>query len=208
MSIRRDGHERRDGLLDAALRCFVRAGVLGTGIEAIRKEAGASPSSVYHQFADVRALTLALLERTCERLFGALAEAVVTAETAEALVHTLVAAHLDWVLAHPDEARFMYQAFSLEMTPAAAESLTARKVDMMAPIVACFAPFITDGSLPAWPPLLFDVVLMGPTHEACRRFLAGAALDPQWMRAELPRLAWRAVAPDPKKRSARGAKAG
>ena len=51
------------------------------------------------------------------------------------------------------------------------------------------------GKLPAWPPVVFDVVLLGPTHEACRRFLAGAALDARWMRATLPELAWRSVKP-------------
>ncbi|HVG59095.1 MAG TPA: TetR family transcriptional regulator, partial [Hyalangium sp.] len=38
---RRDGMKRRDALLDAALRCFVKRGVLGTGIEEIRRAAGA-----------------------------------------------------------------------------------------------------------------------------------------------------------------------
>ncbi|MCC6620019.1 MAG: TetR/AcrR family transcriptional regulator [Deltaproteobacteria bacterium] len=196
MSVRRDGQERRDALLDAALRCFSRSGVLGTGIEAIRKEAGASPSSVYHQFSDVRALTLALLVRTCERLFAAIAQGVAAEDGAEALVRRLVGAHVDWVLGHPEEARFMYQALALELSPEAAATLQARKAELLAPIIVRFVPYIEEGTLPAWPPLVFDVVLVGPAHEACRRWLAGAALDPAWMRAELPRLAWRAVAPE------------
>jgi len=196
MSVRRDGQERRDALLDAALRCFSRTGVLGTGIEAIRKEAGASPSSVYHQFGDVRELTLALLVRTCERLFGAIAVGIEGAGSAEELVRRLVGAHVGWVLGHVDEARFMYQALALELTPEAAASLQAQKGELMAPIVGAVAAFVRAGELPAWSPLVYDVVLVGPAHEACRRYLGGAEIDPAWMRAELPRLAWRAVAPE------------
>jgi hypothetical protein len=55
--------------------------------------------------------------------------------------------------------------------------------------------FIAEGKLPPWPPLLLDVVLLGPSHEACRRFLAGAPLDPEWMRTTLPSLAWQSVKP-------------
>lgn len=193
MSVRRDGLQRRDAILDAALRCFTRSGLIGTGIEAIRREAGASPSSMYHQFADLRALTLALLIRTCERLFGSIAAAVAKTDNAEALVKTLVSSHLDWVLEHPDEARFMYQALTLELSPAAAETVQARKAELLQPIALRFVPHIAAGALPAWPPILFDVVLVGPSHEACRRYLAGAPLDPGWMRSELPRLAWQAV---------------
>jgi hypothetical protein len=49
------------------------------------------------------------------------------------------------------------------------------------------APTFIDGSLPRWSPLALDVVLLGPSHEACRRLLEGAPLDPGWMRTHLPR---------------------
>ena len=190
---RRDGERRREALLDAALRCFVEQGVLQTGIEDIRKEAGASPSSVYHLFDGLSGLTLALLVRTFERLFAHLAARVLAARTAEATVTALVDGHLEWVLGHRDEARFMYQATALELGKDNAASLAARKAELLAPVVQHLKPFLASGALPRWSPLLFDVVLLGPSHEACRRLLAGAELDPAWMRRELPRLAWRCV---------------
>src|SRR3954464_3868141 len=82
VSTRRDGARRRDQLLDAALRCFIKRGVLATGIEEIRKAAGASPSSVYHQFDGLPGVLLALLTRTFERLFGHLAARVTAAGSA------------------------------------------------------------------------------------------------------------------------------
>jgi len=187
--------KRRDALLDAALRCFMERGVLGTGIEDIRRAAGASPSSVYHLFDGLPGLTLALLTRTFERLFAHLAVRVTPARTAEAAVVALVDGHLEWILSHPDEGRFMYQAMALELGADAAEALQARKAELLAPIVLHLGRFISEGTLPPWPPLVLDVVLLGPSHEACRRFLGGAPLDPQWMRDMLPQLAWQSVKP-------------
>ncbi|HVG59442.1 MAG TPA: TetR/AcrR family transcriptional regulator [Hyalangium sp.] len=192
---RRDGMKRRDALLDAALRCFVKRGVLGTGIEEIRRAAGASPSSVYHLFDGLQDLTLALLTRTFERLFAHLAARVMPTATAEEAVVALVDGHLEWILGHPDEGRFMYQATALEFEAKATEALQARKAELLAPVVLHLSRFIAEGKLPPWPPLLFDVVLLGPSHEACRRFLAGAPLEPEWMRATLPGLAWQSVKP-------------
>ncbi|WP_233278305.1 TetR/AcrR family transcriptional regulator [Myxococcus stipitatus] len=187
--------KRRDALLDAALRCFAERGLLGTGIEEIRKAAGASPSSVYHLFDGLPDLTLALLLRTFERLFTHLVSRVVPTATAEAAVVALVDGHLEWILSHRDEGRFMYQAMAVELGTDAAEVLLARKAELLAPIVQHVARFVSEGSLPPWPPLLLDVVLLGPSHEACRRFLGGAPLDPVWMRSQLPKLAWRSVRP-------------
>jgi AcrR family transcriptional regulator len=190
---RKDGKKRREALLDAALACFAERGVLATGIEEIRRAADASPSSVYHQFDGLPGLTLALLTRTFDRLFAHLAARVTMTTTAEAAVTALVGAHLEWVVRHRDEARFMYQAMSLELDASGVSSLQARKAEALAPVVSHLERFVREGELPAWSPLVFDVVLLGSTHEACRRFLAGAPLDAKWMQATLPDLAWRTV---------------
>jgi AcrR family transcriptional regulator len=188
-----DGIKRREALLDAALACFDERGVLGVGIEEIRKVAGASPSSVYNLFDGFSGLVLALLERTFERLFADLATKVCATRSARSAVLTLVEAHLDWVLAHRREARFLYQATALEYEPAARDALMQRKSEMLAPLVAHLIPFVEAGELPRWSPTILDLVVLGPTHEACRRILAGADIDPVWIRKNLPKLAWNSV---------------
>jgi hypothetical protein len=45
---------------------------------------------------------------------------------------------------------------------------------------------------------VFDLVLLGPSHEACHRYLGGGAIDPAWMRSALPDLAWKCVARKPR----------
>lgn len=197
---RKDGERRRDALLDAAMRCFERLGVRGAGIEDIRREAGASPSSVYHQFSDVDDIILALLLKTFAALFGHLELRVRGMPTAEEAVRALVDGHIEWVAAHPREARFMYQAMTLEAgtrRPEVSEQLMREKTRLLEPLLGHLFPFIRNGSLPSWPPTLFDVVLLGSAHEALRRWLAGSPeLDPVMLRKTLPELAWKSIRPE------------
>ncbi len=187
---RRDGARRRDALLDAAVRCFRAKGVQATRIEDIRKEAGASPSSFYHQFRGVSDLTLALLVRTFRRLFAHLADRAAAAETAHELVVGMVDGHIEWVAAHPDEAAVMYQAMSLGFSSTDAETLAAEKAAALAPVMEKFGTVVAAGELPPAPVLELEIILLGPTHEACRRWLMGAPLELEWMRSRLPALAW------------------
>lgn len=188
--MRSDGQARSDAILDAALESFGKNGVVATGIEDIRKRAKASPSSVYHLFGGLEGILLALLTRTFARLFAEIAAQVTKTKTAEAAVKALVRAQVDWVLANPLEARVMYQAMALEASPKVMKPLAEKKAELLAPVVAHLQTFIEKRELPNWNPLVFDVVLLGVTHEASRRYLAGAPIDPAWMRRELPRLAW------------------
>jgi AcrR family transcriptional regulator len=189
---RADGLKRREALLDAALDCFSRRGILGTGIEEIRRQAGASPSSVYHHFDGLAGITAALLVRTFERAVAHMNARVLTTTTGEAAVRALVDAYLEWALGHQDEARFMYQAMALELGEDR-EALLAAKAALQRPLFDHLAHLAEVGELPDWPPLTLDVALLGPSHDACRRYLAGAELDTVWMRTMLPELAWRSI---------------
>lgn len=192
-SMRTDGKKRSEDILDAALACFAKQGVVLTRIDDIRTQSGASPSSIYHLFGGMDAILLALLQRTFARLFQHLADRVTKTRTAQGAIKMLVTAHLDWVFAHRTEARVMYQAMSLEMTEQTATRLATCKAEMLTPVVTHLARFIAQGDLPRWSPLMLDVVVLGASHEACRRYLAGAALDAQWMRRTLPALSWRSL---------------
>jgi AcrR family transcriptional regulator len=190
-----DGLRRREQLLDAALECFTTQGLLQAGIEDVRRAAGASPSSVYHLFDGMRGLVAELLKRTFERLLSHLDTALSGATTAEEAIISLVRAHLEWVSAHRDEARFMYQAMALELAGDAQEEVLATKAVAKGPIFARLERFAEAGDLPDWEPAVLEGVVLGPSHEACRRFLAGHGPDPTLLSDLLPGLAWKAVAP-------------
>jgi hypothetical protein len=55
------------------------------------------------------------------------------------------------------------------------------------------------GELYRMSPLELDVIVLGSTHEACRRWLAGAPIEPRFLRRVLPILAWQAVQKPPRK---------
>lgn len=191
---RSDGQRRKDAILDAALRCFFEKGALGTTLDDIRLSSGASPSSIYHHFGGLPGIAQALLERSFRRMFEQLARDVRQTKTPRAAVQTLVISYLDWVLAHREEAAFLYQGISVELAPLDAEAFQAFKEELHAPLAEHIAPWIASGELPALSPWLYDVVVLGPAHEAGRRLVAGAPyLEPEWLLAELPALAWETV---------------
>jgi AcrR family transcriptional regulator len=190
---RRDGIRRRDELLDAALTCFSERGLLGTRMEDIRRAAGASPSSVYNLFDGLSSLTVALLARTFERLFAHLASRIRAEDRPDAAVRALVDGHLQWVLGHEDEARFMYGAMALELARAQREDLAELKAKLAVPVMEHLASLADDGALPAWPASTLEFIVLGPAHEACRRYLAGAPVDLAGLRRLLPEVAWGSV---------------
>ena len=191
---RRDGIRRRDELLDAALTCFSERGLLGTRIEDIRRAAGASPSSVYNLFdGGLPSLTVALLARTFERLFAHVTSRALAEDCLDGAVRALVDGHLQWVLGHEDEARFMYGAMALELAAGQREELAGLKATLAVPVTEHLASLAGDGALPAWPASTLEFIVLGPAHEACRRYLAGTPVDLAGLRGLLPDVAWKSV---------------
>lgn len=190
---RRDGIRRRDDLLDAALTCFSQHGLLGTRIEDIRRTAGASPSSVYNLFDGLPSLTAALLARTFQRLFAHVTSRARAEDRLDAAVRALVDGHLEWVLSHEDEARFMYGAMALELATAQRAELAELKATLADPVMEHLASLAGDEARPAWPASTLEFIVLGPAHEACRRYLAGAPVDLGGLRRLLPDVAWKSV---------------
>lgn len=188
---RHDGTTRREALLDAALTCFAERGLVHTGIEDIRKAAGASPSSVYHLFEHgLPQVIAALLERTFERRYSFVTERVLKTKTAKTAVTALVEAHLDWVMGHQSEARFMYQALSLELDDGYRDGVRETKRSLKEALCAHLADLgvIPEGDAGQG---ALDVLLLGVTHQACRsHFIAPGSVDLKWARRELPALTW------------------
>lgn len=188
---RAHGTARREALLDAALACFEERGLVSTGIEDIRKAAGASPSSVYHLFRGLPELIAALLERTFVRRYASVTEAVLRTKTAKEAVTAMVDAHLAWVFAHPVEARFMYRALALDLDGGYRESLRATKERLKLDLLAHLAK-VGVARKPNGGEATIDILLLGTTHQACRTWLSSPkAVDRRWMKRVLPALAWR-----------------
>jgi 3,4-dihydroxy 2-butanone 4-phosphate synthase/GTP cyclohydrolase II len=185
---------RRRQILDAALRCFNRAGLAETKMGDICTEAGVSTGSVYHHFAGKDQLAAALyLEGSRDYQQGLLAELQRHA-TAERGIRAMVAHHIDWVVRHPDWARFLSQHRQSELLGAVQPELDVMSRSFHGEVAAWLLPFIERGEVARLPRDLFTPVAMGPTLEYMGRWLTGGEQgDPRRATQVLATAAWNAV---------------
>jgi AcrR family transcriptional regulator len=161
--------DRKQEILDAALRGFAEKGLAGTTVEEVRTRSGASVGSIYHHFGDKQgiaaALYVAILRDYQEGLLAVLERAGDARDTVEELVRH----HLRWVAADRDRARFLLGARppravdEIRRLNRRAFSATARWLDEQ----------VAGGRIRPIPFDLFYAVLIGPAQEFCRHWLEG-----------------------------------
>lgn len=96
--------ERREQLLDLAERVLEREGLAGFGVNALAREAGIKPPSIYKHFAGAADLQHALISRWFRRLAAALDAASLAGadpDTAASTVASFAAAYRAAALAAP-----------------------------------------------------------------------------------------------------------
>src|ERR671914_2892020 len=98
---------RREAILDAALECFSTLGYDRTTLADIRKRAGASTGSIYHHFKSKEQIAASLYLQGVVETQEAGLRALLRTKSGEAGVAAQVRSYIDWVVAHPDKARFL-----------------------------------------------------------------------------------------------------
>jgi AcrR family transcriptional regulator len=106
---RSSSEERREQLIEAAVKEFAATGFHATSTTAIAKRAGISQPYVYALFPNKRELFLAANTHVVERIRGAFAEAARGLETPEERLEAMGHAYLA-LLEHRDEIVFHHQA--------------------------------------------------------------------------------------------------
>src|SRR5688572_17774975 len=146
---------RRRKILDAALRCFSRAGLADAKMDDICAEASVSTGSVYHHFTGKDQLAAALyLDGQRDYQQGLLAELHRHA-TAERGIRAMVGHHIDWVVRHPEWARFLSQHRQAEFLSEAQPELDAVTESLHAEVAEWLLPFIERGEVTRLPRELF-----------------------------------------------------
>ncbi|GLY46557.1 TetR/AcrR family transcriptional regulator [Lentzea sp. NBRC 102530] len=156
--------DRRQSLLHAALRLVEEGGLDAVTIAALTERSGMSNGSIYHHFGSRAGVFAQLYADSYSRCVAAMLPAL-QAPTAAEGVRGLTLSYLDWVMANPSRARFLYAA------PDHADP--AVKTSEFAPVLAWFLDRMASGELRSVPPWTLEPVAMGPAHEAVRRFLLG-----------------------------------
>ncbi|MGW4213168.1 TetR/AcrR family transcriptional regulator [Lentzea sp. NPDC004789] len=156
--------DRRQSLLDAALQLVDEGGLDAVTIAALTERSGMSNGSIYHHFGSRAGVFAQLYADSYGRCVAAMRPALDDRPAVEA-VRDLALRYLDWVMANPSRARFLYAA------PDHADP-QAKQAEF-APVLAWFLARMATGELREVPPWALEPVVMGPAHESVRRFLLG-----------------------------------
>ncbi|HEX7644601.1 MAG TPA: TetR/AcrR family transcriptional regulator [Burkholderiaceae bacterium] len=186
--------DRKASILAAALVIFTEKGVEAATVDDIRKKSGASVGSIYHHFGAKDGIAAALFAHTLEDYWGRLMVAVESAADARAAIHALVDTHINWIVAKPDAARFL---FSRRQAVGAAHEQAVRQhtAEHFKRLLAVFKPWFKQGILRQMPYELYVAILLGPAQELSRHWLGGRiALDPRDAIEDLSAAAWRGLA--------------
>ena len=168
---------RKDEILQAALACFTEHGVDVTTIEMIRDRSGASIGSLYHHFGNKERIIAALYLAGTAQYADLLQRGFASAASAEACVKLLVTSYIDWVVANPDWARFILHSRSRVEAGEMGDALREANRQHFAQILTALAEYRRQGLFKALPDDCFASVVIGPTHDLARNWLAGRTLS-------------------------------
>ncbi|WP_440111241.1 TetR/AcrR family transcriptional regulator [Acidovorax sp. BL-A-41-H1] len=190
--------DRRQDILNAALACAAEGGVDAVTIDGVRARCGASVGSIYHHFGNRDGIVAALFFEIFHDQSRSVQAQLDSAHGVEAGVQALVTGYLDWVVAQPERARFLFQARgAVAAGPRKADLAEAARGRNQA-LVAWFEPHRASGTLRDLPCELMPSLVMGPVQSYCRAWLSdrsshGTLPSPATYRAELADAAWRVV---------------
>lgn len=188
---------RKDEILQAALACVTEQGVDGTTIEMIRDRSGASIGSLYHHFGNKERIIAALYMSGTAQYAQMLQRGFASADSAEACVRLLVTSYIDWVVANPDWARFILHSRSRVEAGEMGDVLREANRAHFAQIFAALAEYRQQGLFKALPDDCFASVVIGPTQDLARNWLAGRTRSElRDCRELLAQIAWDSVRND------------
>jgi AcrR family transcriptional regulator len=184
--------DRKQEILDAALRGFAEKGLAGTTVDEVRRRSGASVGSIYHHFGDKEGIAAALYVAALEDYQRGLQELLAEDSDPEPTIKALVRYHLRWVAADRDRALFLLSG----APPRAAEGIAEVNRQALRVTSRWLARHVRAGRLRDVPFDLFFSVLIGPAQEFTRYWLKGRMRTSiRVAERELGAAAWRALAP-------------
>lgn len=167
--------ERRRAILEAALECFTTLGFAATTLEDIRSRSRASTGSIYHHFSSKEELAGSLYVEGLRDYQEGLLEELRRHRSAERGIRAIVEHHLRWVAAHPDWARYLLHTRQAELVAATEPEIRDMNRLFFREVSAWMKPHVDGGRLRRLPEDLYTAVLVGPSQEFARHWLAGRA---------------------------------
>jgi AcrR family transcriptional regulator len=191
----RQPRSRRSTILDAALTLFNEAGYGRASMQDIAAEAGASIGSIYHHFgskeevaAAVHLAGLADYQRGLGRVLRR------EHDSAEAAVKAVVHHHLGWVKSNRELARFLFTSREPEVVGVTARALNRMNAAAFREVQEWVERWVEEGAIRPLPFGLLHSVLLGPSQEFSRHWVAGRVRESiEEAESVLADAAWKAV---------------
>lgn len=100
--------DRHRAIIEAALACFSQHGVEATTIDMIREASGASVGSLYHRFGNKEGIAAEVYMQGLRDFRASLEVRLASVRNLEEAVRAVVDANIDWIVANPEWARFVF----------------------------------------------------------------------------------------------------
>jgi AcrR family transcriptional regulator len=164
---------RRQAILDAALECFSTLGYDQTTLADIRARSGASTGSIYHHFGSKERIAASLYLEGVRQTQLAGIEALLRTRTARTGVAAQVGAYIDWVVEHPDLARFLFAMRHAPFLDDDEPEIDALNADVHARAASWIADRVAAGELPDLEPAMRWALVFGPCRHWAGSWLRG-----------------------------------
>jgi AcrR family transcriptional regulator len=189
--------ERQEAILSAALECFTDRGFAATTVAEIRDCSGASIGSIYHHFRGKEGLAAELYVEGLRGYQAGLLEALERSPHAEASIRGLVRHHLRWVEGNPKLAKFLMGRRETELRLATEARVRELNRGFFPRVGAWMERHVQSGELRPLSPDLWEPLLLGPSQEFARLWLAGRTrISLRRAERELANATWNAVRGD------------
>lgn len=177
--------DRHRTIIEAALACFSRHGVEATTIDMIREASGASVGSLYHRFGNKEGIAAEVYMQGLRDFRASLEVRLASVRSLEEAVRAVVDANIDWIVANPDWARFV---FNHRMVLAQADREKAFIEETVASTQKWWADMLKlpgAETLAAKKSPVYASVLTGAVHDYARHWLEGRRkTSPDQLRAQ------------------------
>lgn len=190
---------RKKLILDAALRHFAQKGVDATSVEDIGRDAGIAVSSIYHHFGGKDRLAAAVYCEGIGRFQDGYASALEAEDDAHDGIVAIVHFYLDWVVANPEWARYLFDTRRKQADAEQEETLAELNKVFHGRLGQWFRPRIERGELRDLPFDTYVALLVGPCQELARAWLGKRLFsDLESIKHTTAEAVWRAVSGSPR----------
>jgi AcrR family transcriptional regulator len=186
--------QRRQAILDAALECFSSLGYDQTTLADIRARAGASTGSIYHHFGSKERIAANLYLEGIRQTQVAGLNALLRTRTARTGVAAQVGAYIDWVVANPELARFLFAMRHAPFLEDDEPEIDALNADVRDRAAAWVADRVDSGELPDLEPSMRSALVFGPCRHWAGSWLRGTtSTTPQQAKQQIATAAYAAL---------------